>query len=164
MYHLFSSGIWRFMACRASEHWILHPLWASGWSTFTFTAWLGSLVHETGLSCWTWILGGQWGAVLHLWLRSKPADSGIAFWIKKERKSNEILKQINHEVKNTFYNKPKCKEYLISFLKIEYITYQADKANNSLPLCTQIQTETCSWWWVWQTQLETAWYRLPPEQ
>lgn len=66
----------------------------------------------------------------------------------KQSPTNEILKQINHEVKNTFYNKTKCKEYLIPFLKIEYITYQADKANNSLPLCTQIQTETCCWWWV----------------
>lgn len=84
LFNLFSSGIWRLMTCRASEHWILHPWQSSGRSTIASNRRSGTLVHETGLRCWTWILGGHWGVALLLWLRSKPAESGITFWIERK--------------------------------------------------------------------------------
>lgn len=83
--NLFSSGIWRVRTRRGSEHWTVQPCCSSGLSTDTCNAWSGTLVHETGLRCWTWNLGRHWGVAFLLWLRSKPADSGITFWIEGKR-------------------------------------------------------------------------------
>lgn len=82
--HLFSSGMCRFRTCRGSEHSTAQPQCSSGRSTNTGNAWSGTLVHVTGLSCWTWTLGGHWGEVFVLWLRSRP-DSGVTFWEKRKR-------------------------------------------------------------------------------